>query len=578
MRLNAHVTMIPPPRVPPLRARLVLALLAGGFGLLLVRSLWLQGVDKDFLREQGESRYARVLEVPANRGRILDRNGEPLAVSAPVKSIWAIPDEVKFADGGAERLARLLGMSPRELRRRAEESGRDFVYLRRQIPPEAAAQAAALNIPGIFQSREYRRYYPSGEVTAHVVGFTDVDDAGKEGIELEFQDQLAGRVGSRRVIRDRMGRIVEDVESIQAAQPGRDVQLALDSRIQHVAYTSLKEAVLRHHAKGGGIVVLDSLTGEVLALANYPAYNPNNRTRIDAARVRNRAVTDAFEPGSTLKPFTIALAWESGTVNGKTMIQTAPGTFAIGPALIHDAHPSGMLSVAQVIQKSSNVGAAKIALELPRHEMGEFFARLGFGAIPHLGFPGEATGHVRPYARWRPIEQATMAYGHGISVSLIQLAHAYLTFARGGDIVPLSLLKIDTPPPATRIVSEATARAVRSMLELVVQPEGTAPRAQIMGYRVAGKTGTAHKLQGGTYAPDKYIASFVGFAPASKPRLVIAVMIDEPSPDDYYGGTVAAPAFAQVMAGSLRILGVPNDAPMEPVELPPAGSEIKESV
>jgi cell division protein FtsI (penicillin-binding protein 3) len=452
------------------------------------------------------------------------------------------------------------------------------VYLKRQVPPEVADRIAAMKLPGVYQSREYRRYYPAGETAAHVVGFTDVDEVGQEGIELAFQEALAGRAGSRRVIKDRLGQIVEDVESVRPARDGRDVVLALDARIQSLAYRELKRAVEAHRAKGGGIVVLDVGTGEVLALANLPSYNPNNRARITGEQVRNRAVTDQFEPGSTLKPFTVALALESGHVSPLTTIQTAPGSLTIGPATIRDAHPAGALTVEQVIQKSSNVGAAKIALALPAEHIWGMFDGIGLGAAPRLGFPGEAVGKVRPFKTWRPIEQATMSYGHGISVSLVQLARAYTVFARDGELVPLSLVKVDNPPAGKPLISQKTAVAVRHMLELAVEPGGTAPRARIMGYRVAGKTGTAHKQEHGAYVPDKYHSSFVGFAPVSRPRLVIAVMIDEPGAGQYYGGQVAAPVFSQVMAGALRLLGVVPDAPMKPIEMPSGALEVRESI
>jgi cell division protein FtsI (penicillin-binding protein 3) len=566
------------PTFPPWRARLVLGLLAIAFGLLAGRAVYLQAWNNDFLRAKGESRYSRTLEIPANRGRILDRNGEALAVSTPVKSIWAIPEDVAMSAKELNAVAAALELPRQEVAKRLADTARDFVYLRRQVPPEVADRVAAMKLAGVYQSREYRRYYPAGETMAHVVGFTDVDEAGQEGIELAFQGGLAGHPGSRRVIKDRLGKIVEDIESVRAARDGRDVVLALDARIQSLAYTELKRAVEAHRAKGGGIVVLDVGSGEVLALANLPSYNPNNRAKLTGAQIRNRAVTDAFEPGSTLKPFTVALALEAGRVAPTTTIQTAPGSLTIGPATIRDAHPAGALTVEQVIQKSSNVGAAKIALALPAEHIWGMFDGIGLGAAPRLGFPGEAVGKVRPYKTWRPIEQATMSYGHGISVSLVQLARAYTVFARDGDLVPLSLVKVDAPPAGKPLVSAKTAAAVRHMLELAVEPGGTAPRARIMGYRVAGKTGTAHKQENGGYALDKYHSSFVGFAPASRPRLVIAVMIDEPSAGQHYGGQVAAPVFAQVMAGALRILGVAPDAPMKPIELPAGALEVRESV
>ena len=565
-------------RLPSWRARTLLVLFAAAFAALLGRAAYLQGMNHDFLQAKGESRYSRVIEIPANRGRILDRNGEALAVSTPVKSIWAIPDEVQFEAKQLEALAKFLDMQPREVRRRLDVTDRDFVYIKRQVPPEVADRIAELRIRGVFQSREYRRYYPGGEVMAHVLGFTGVDDTGQEGVELAFQNELAGRPGSRRVIKDRRGQIVEDVESIRAAQEGRDVVLSVDSRVQHLAFQHLRQAVEANRAKGGGIVVIDAVTGELLALANLPTYNPNNRARLQGAQLRNRAVTDTFEPGSTLKPFTVALALDTGKIKPETVIQTAPGTLTIGPATIRDAHPNGALTVRQVIQKSSNVGSAKIALGMAPETMWGLFDDVGFGTPPRLGFPGEAPGKVRPFKTWKPIEQATMSYGHGIAVSLVQLARAYTVFARDGEIVPISLVKVSSPPPGDRVLAVSTAREMRGMLELAVQAGGTAPRAQIMGYRVGGKTGTAHKQEHGGYAANKYISSFVGFAPASNPRLVIAVMLDEPSAGEYYGGAVAAPVFSQVMGGALRVLGVPPDAPMTPIELPAPGTEVRESV
>jgi len=564
-------------RLPAWRARLAVALLLAAFAVLAGRSVYLQSMRTGFLQEKGEARYARVLDVPATRGRIVDRNGEALAISTPVKSIWAIPEDVKAGPAQLNSLAALLGQDARELARRFADAEREFVYLKRQIAPETAARVAELGIAGIHQHNEYRRYYPGGETMAQLIGFTGVDDAGQEGIELAHQWLLAGATGSRRVIKDRLGQIVEDVESIRAAQDGRDLSLALDSKIQNLAFGALKSAVEAHRAKAGAIVVLDVRSGEVLALANLPTYNPNNRARLNGAQLRNRAITDNFEPGSTLKPFTVALAMELGRITAQTIIPTAPGTLTIANYTIHDAHAGGAMSAAQVIQKSSNVGAAKIALALPREEMHAMFRRIGFGAAPRLGFPGEATGRLREAKTWRPIEQATMAYGHGISVSLIQLARAYTVFARDGELAPLSLIKTGVPAAGERVFAPEVARALRAMLESAVQPGGTAPRARVMGWRVGGKTGTAHKQENGGYAANRYVSSFVGFAPVSDPRLVIAVMIDEPSAGQYYGGQVAAPVFSQVMQGALRLLGVAYDAPLAPHELPGEGDEVKES-
>ncbi len=563
-------------RLPVWRARFVLFALVAAFGVLAGRAVYLQAVNTDFLQMKGASRFSRVLEVPATRGRILDRNGEAVAISTPVKSIWAIPEDVQASPAQVKSLATLLNVDPAELQKKFSDTTRDFVYLKRQIPPEQAERIAELGLPGIYSQREYRRYYPGGDGMAHVIGFTGVGDEGQEGIELAFQSSLAGKAGSRRVIKDRRGSIVEDLESIRAAQDGKDLTLSVDGKIQNIAFGALKSAVEFHKAKAGAIVVLDVRSGEVLALANMPSYNPNNRGKLTGAQLRNRVMTDIFEPGSTLKPFTVALAVDEGRVRPDTMIQTAPGKLTIANHTISDAHASGLLSVAQVIQKSSNVGAAKIALGLPKEDMWDLFKRVGFGAQPALGFPGEAQGKVRDWKTWRPIEQATMSYGHGISVSLIQLARAYSIFARDGELAPLTLVRSDMPVAGRRVISVETARALREMLEMAVQPGGTAPRARVMGYRVAGKTGTAHKLENGGYAAHKYISSFVGFAPVSDPRLVIAVMIDEPSNGQYYGGAVSAPVFSQVMQGALRSLGVPPDAPMQPVEVPGEGDEIKE--
>jgi cell division protein FtsI (penicillin-binding protein 3) len=562
-------------RLPLWRQRLVLALLLGGFVVLLGRSLYLQGIDNEFLGDKGRARFERVIDIAATRGRITDRNGDVLAVATPVRSIWAIPEDAQLKPAQTRALAQLMGIDVREINRKLA-SERDFVYLKRQLPPDLADQVTALKLPGIHQKAEYRRYYPSGEVTAHMLGFTGVDDTGQEGIELTYEPQLAGKPGSRRVIKDRRGNVVEDVESVHPPAEGRDITLALDAKIQYLAYTHLRQSIIENHAKAGSAVVLDARSGEVLALVNLPTYNPNNRVGLSGAQLRNRALTDTFEPGSTLKPFTIGLALEKGKVRFDTPIQTAPGRLGIGSATISDAHMHGVLTVAQVIQKSSNVGAAKIALSMPAEDMWGMFDSAGFGAPLKLGFPGEAGGRLRPAKTWKPIEQATMSYGHGISVTLIQLARAYLAFARDGDLLPLALTRLDAPVPAGKpLFSAQTAREVRAMLEMVVQPGGTAPKAHVPGYRTAGKTGTAHKIEGGTYA-NKYVASFVGFAPVSDPRLVVAVMVDEPSNGKYYGGDVAAPVFAQVVGGALRTLGVPSDAPLDalPKDIEPVREEM----
>jgi len=545
-------------RLPAWRSRMMALLILGCFGLLIGRSFYLQVLNNEFLQEKGDSRYRRDLEIFASRGRIADRNGEVLAVSTPMKSIWAIPSDAKLTPEQTGELASLLEVEKKELQRKLA-SEKSFVFLQRQLPPQVGDQVAAMKLPGIGLDKEYRRFYPSGEMTAHLVGFTGVDGTGLEGVELAFQQQLLGHSGSRTVIKDRRGQIVEDVGSIKPPQDGKDIRLALDSKIQYLAYSQLKQAVLEFKAKAGGIVVLDTRTGEILALANWPTYNPNNRERLSGAQLRNRAVTDTFEPGSTLKPFAVAQALEEGKVRFDTIISCAPGRMTISGRTISDAHPHGDLTVAEVIQKSSNVGAAKIASTLTPKEMWEMFEAVGFGQISHLGFPGEVGGHLRPWKSWRPIEQATMSYGHGISVSLMQLARAYTVFAREGDMIPLSLTKVDSPVVSTPVFSQQTVREMRAMLEMAVQAGGTAPKAKIPGYRVAGKTGTAYKIEGGQYV-RKYVASFVGFAPASDPRLIAAIMIDEPGAGQHYGGDVAGPVFASVMGGALRTLGIlPDD-------------------
>ena len=563
-------------RLPVWRARFVLAALGLAFGVLAARSVYLQALKTDFLQEKGDARYSRVIDIPATRGRVLDRSGDALAVSTPVKSIWAIPSDVELSREQRRKLSALLNIDSAELGKKLGSS-KDFVYLKRQVPPDTALAIATLAIPGVFQHPEYRRYYPGGEVTAHVLGFTGVDDRGQEGVELAHEATLGGKPGSRRVIKDRLGHIVEDVESIRRAQDGVDLQLSIDGKLQSLAYSALKRAVEANRAKAGGIIVIDVRSGEILALANVPSFNPNNRTKLTGAQLRNRVITDLFEPGSTLKPFTIALALESGKVGPATRIPTAPGTLAIGGYTIRDVHPAASMSVSQIVQKSSNVGSAKLALAMPRENMWELFHRVGFGTAPTLGFPGAAAGKLHPYKTWKPVEQATMAYGHGISLSLVQLARGYTLFARDGELVPLSLVKTGAAAGGEKVISTETARAVRAMLELAVQPGGTAPRARIPGWRVAGKTGTAHKQENGGYAADKYLASFVGFAPVSEPRLVIAVMIDEPAAGQHYGGSVAAPVFAQVMQGALRLMGVAHDAPLDPIEMPSEADEARES-
>lgn len=545
------------------RSRMVGLLLMAAFLVLLMRAFYLQVINNDFLQEKGDSRYLRDIEISASRGKVTDRNGDMLAVSTPMRSIWAIPSDARTMSGEQKRqLAELVELKPRELDARLA-SEKNFVFVKRQVPPQVAEQIAALKLPGIHQEKEYRRFYPAGEMTAHLVGFTGVDDKGLEGVELAFQQALLGRAGARTVIRDRRGNIIEDVGATRPPRDGSDVVLAIDSKIQYLAYSHLKATVTESQAKGGGVVVLDTRTGEILALVNWPTYNPNNRARLSGEQLRNRAVTDTFEPGSTLKPFTVALGLEKGKYRYDTVVDVSPGRINIGRAVISDVHPHKELTVAQIVQKSSNVGTTKMALSMPPEAMWEMFDNLGFGKSPQLGFPGEVGGRLRAWKNWRPIEQATMSYGHGISMSLIQLARAYTVFARDGDIVPASLLRVDAPVVRGQpVFSAQTARELRAMLELVVMPGGTALKAAVPGYRVGGKTGTAHKLEGGVYA-NKYIASFVGIAPISNPRLVVAVMIDEPSAGQYYGGQIAGPVFSSVMGGALRTLGVAPDAPVQ---------------
>ncbi|MEN6630270.1 MAG: penicillin-binding protein 2 [Sulfuricella sp.] len=565
-------------KLPVERSYILIGLVLAWFLALLIRAFYLQGMDNHFLRQKGDERSRRVIELTAHRGMITDRNGEPLAISTPVESVWVSPKDFEITPERIRQLGKILEMSEADVKSRFTRSQRDFIYLKRQVPPETAERVMQVNAPGVFLQREYRRYYPAGEVVAHILGFTGVEDNGQEGLELTYQKWLAGKPGNRHVIKDRLGHIVEDVESVQPPQDGHDLAISIDRKIQYLAYRELKAAVIAQKAKAGAIVVLDAKTGEILALANLPAYNPNNRTKLNRNSTRNRAVTDTFEPGSTMKPFTAAAVLESGKFTPASLIQTAPGSFTIGSATIHDSHPEGTLTISQVIQKSSNVGAAKMALSLQPEYLWNVFDQMGFGKVPHAGFPGEATGRLRPYKTWQPIEQATMAYGHGISVSLLQLARAYMAFTGDGEIRPVSLIKVDAQPAGVKVISPETSQAVRSMLELVVLPGGTAPRAQVMGYRVAGKTGTAHKEENGRYAENRYIASFVGLAPASNPRLIVAVMIDEPSNGQYYGGAVAAPVFSQVMAGALRLLSVPPDAPTNNILPLESAPEVKEVV
>jgi len=545
-------------RLPAWRSRILLLLLFVGFLALGIRAVYLQGGGgTNFLQRQGEVRYARTLDVPGTRGKVLDRNGVVLAASVPARAVWAIPDDVDAGPEQLAQLARLLQMPLAEVKRRLADDDRKFTFLRRQVDMEVAKKVQTLKLAGIHQSPEFKRHYPEGPAVAHVTGFTNVEDRGQEGVELAWDAVLAARTGSRRVIKDRLGNVVEE-DWLLAPADGNDIRLSIDSRIQFIAFSALKGAVEANKAKAGAVIVLDAGTGEILALANWPSFDPNSRDQWQKAAVRNRVLTDTFEPGSTMKPFSVAAAIEAGKVSPQQHIQTAPGKLTIGGRTIGDAHAHGLLTVAEVVAKSSNVGTAKIALDLPAETLWDLYTKVGFGQAPRVAI-GAVAGRLRPASSWRPIEQATIAYGYGVSVSLLQLARAYTVFARDGDLVPLSLVKLDAPPASIPVLRPETAAAMRSMLEMAVGNGGTAPRARIEGYRVAGKTGTSRKLRNGRYVSE-YVASFAGFAPVSKPRVVVAVMIDEPDAGQFYGGQVAAPVFAEVAARSLRTLQVPPDA------------------
>ena len=551
-------------KTPVWRSKFIVAGLAVAFAGLGARAAYVQVFGNDFFQRQGEVRFARTLELPANRGRVLDRNGLILASSVVAQSIWAIPEDVDKADPKLQDLAKLLNMRLSDLKKRLANEDKTFVWIKRQVDAPIAKEIAALEIKGIYQRREYKREYPEGEAAAHVVGFTNVEDRGQEGVELAFNKALSGRNGSRRVIKDRLGRVVEDVRDVIPPVDGPDLQLSIDSKVQYFAYQKLREAVEKHKAKAGSVVVLDSLSGEVLALANYPSFNPNNRQNLTGEQLRNRVLTDSFEPGSTMKPFIATLALEKGLVTPTTPIDTAPGRMFIGRSSISDSHPHGVLTVSEIIQKSSNVGTVKMAMQMHPREMWEIYAQAGFGQKPQLPFPGAVTGRLRPYKTWRPIEQATMSYGYDLSASLFQLAQAYTIFARDGELIPISLLKNEDPATGVRVFSAKNAVAVRQMLALAAGPGGTAPLAQTMGYSVGGKTGTAHKVEGKGYAANKYRSWFVGLAPIDSPRIVVAVMIDEPSNGKYYGGLVAAPVFSETVQQTLRILGVQPDMNVKP--------------
>lgn len=551
--------------IVPWRVALVAGLLGVWFLALAARAVYLQGLNTDFLQGKGDAVAARKVAIPAHRGMVQDRYGQALAISTPVETLWARPSLAQNLDyQQIVRLANVLDMPVNALAKKLKTPHKGEVAINRKLTPEQAVRVTALGLPGLKLHREFRRFYPQGEVAAHVVGFTDIDDVGQEGVELAYQDWLAGKAGSRHVLRDRRGHVIQDLSPALGARMGGNLGLALDLKLQYLAHRELSAAVEKHKAKGGGVVVLDAKTGEILALSNLPVVNPNNRKNYKPDLMRNRAVIDTFEPGSTIKPFTIAAVLERGLVRPETRLYL-PKDYVVGGKHITDVHYHPELTVTEVLQKSSNIGSVKMAMQLTPTQFWDVLSRAGFGQKPGSGFPGEARGRLRNPETWKPVEQATHAYGHGLSVSLMQMARGYMAFANDGVVMPLTFLKREPQElNGERVLSPQVARMVRTMMETVTHEGGTAIAANVPGYRVAGKTGTAHKLMEGRYAHDRYVSSFVGMAPASDPRLIIAVMIDEPRGDVHYGGAVAGPVFAQVMAASLRQLGVSPDAPELP--------------
>jgi len=551
-------------KTPVWRSKFIVASIALGFLGLAGRAAWVQVFGNDFFQRQGEVRFGRTLELPANRGRILDRNGLLLATSVPSPSIWAIPEDVERDKAKLKQLAKLLEMTPAELNKKLEDEDKTFVWLKRQVDEPVAQQIAELGIKGVYQRKEYKRKYPEGEAAAHIVGFTNVENNGQEGVELSFDKDLAGRPGSRRVIKDRLGRVVEDVGEQVPPVDGKDLQLSIDSKVQFFAYQKVRDAVIANKAKAGSVVVLDTVTGEILALANYPSYVPDRRQNMTGEQLRNRALTDTFEPGSTMKPITVAMALEAGRITPQTLVETGPGKYKLGGFTISDTHNYGTLTVEGVIQKSSNVGALKIAQKMSPHEMWETYTALGYGQKPQVRFPGAVTGRLRPWKTWKPVEQATMAYGYGLSASLFQMAHSYTSFAHDGQIIPVTMLKNSEPAVGVKVFSAENAAAVRKMLQMAAGPGGTGQRAQTIGYSVGGKSGTAHKQVGRGYATNKYRSWFTGMAPIDKPRIIVAVMIDEPGAGQYFGGAVAAPVFSEVVQQTLRMMSVQPDMGVKP--------------
>jgi cell division protein FtsI (penicillin-binding protein 3) len=547
-------------KTPPWRSRVLVVLVALGFALLLGRAVYVQIVASDFYLAQGERRFVHTFDVPASRGRIVDRNGLILATSVATSTVYANRQHFKPTPAQKKELLRLLGMTNAEFdERMAQDLGETL--LKRQVPDGQWRQARALGIKGLRATPGYTRSYPEGEAAAHVVGFTDSLEQGREGVELKFEKDLQGRNGQRGIVRDGVGRVVDDYVDAIAPTPGREVQLSIDTKVQFFAYQRVRDAVAEHKAKAGSVVVIDVVTGEVLALANYPSFHPAMRSKLkqddfgDAAR--NRALTDVFEPGSVMKPFVAAWALESGRVKPDTVLSTA--SFSVGGRPIHDTHPREQMTVTEIVQRSSNIGAAKLAMQMEPRELWEMYTSVGFGQRPQIEAPGAISGRLRPYKSWKPVDQSRLAYGYGLSASLLQMARAYTVFARDGELVPVTMLRQEQPVAGVRVISPEVAREMRKMLQLATESGGTATRAQAMGYSVGGKTGTAHAYDGGEYASNKHRAWFVGLAPMSNPRVVVAVMIDQPSQGGHFGGDVAAPVFSQVVQQTLRLLNVPPD-------------------
>lgn len=547
------------------RMWVVFALLSVAVGFILTKQFSLYSKDQAFLQNQGDARTIRTMLIPAHRGLITDRNGEPLAVSAPVASIWVDPKYIDMQHPHLNRLSQIIEMPHGSLvERLANNADRRFVYLRRQVTPETAEAIRLLGIPGVNVDREYRRFYPAGEVTAHLVGFTNVDGEGQEGMELAFNDWLTGEHGSKLVMRDRVGRTIRHIRSIQDARQGNELQLSIDLRLQYMAYRELKAVVEAHQADAGSVVIMDTQTGEVLAMVNQPSYNPNDRSRLEPAALRNRAMTDLFEPGSTVKPMTVAAALMTERFTPDTVIRTSPGVMRVRSATIRDFRDYGDLSLTGIITKSSNVGTVRLVMDMEHDRLPNLLQNFGFGQLSHTGFPGERAGHLPDLRERQVVERATMSYGYGFSVTPLQLAQSYIPFASDGIFYPASLIKHEGEPQGTRIMPSGVGNQILDMMETVIGPEGTARRAAVEGYRVAGKTGTAHRVGSAGYNREEYTAFFAGLAPVSDPRLAIVVIVDNPKGREIYGGEVAAPVFARVAAGSMRLLNLDPDRWPEP--------------